>query len=74
MYKKLKERRQNLGYTMEEMSNLIGISKTYYWQIENKTRRLSYVLAYRIASVLSTTPDILFLEETKREDFRRYER
>lgn len=72
MYQKLKKLRRELGYTMEDMSILIGISKTYYCQIEHKTRRLNYVLAHRIASVLNTTPDVLFLEETKQE-FRRDE-
>ena len=39
---KLKELRIKNNYTIAEMAKLVGISPTYYWQIENKKRRLYY--------------------------------
>ena len=61
--KKLKEYRIKNGFTVEQISNLVGISKTYYWQIENKKRRLYYELAIKIAKVFNLKPDQLFYEE-----------
>lgn len=61
--KKLKELRIINGYTVEDMAKSIGISKTYYWQIENKDRRLYYELAVKIAKVFNLKPDDIFYDE-----------
>ena len=39
--RKLRNMRINNNYTYEDMANLLDISKAYYWQIENKKRRLT---------------------------------
>lgn len=53
------------GLTVSEISKLIGISSTYYWQIENKQRRLYYELAIKIAKIFNKKPDEIFYEEYK---------
>jgi putative transcriptional regulator len=45
------------------MATFLGISKTFYWQIENKKRTLTYKMAVKIASVFNEKPDSLFYEE-----------
>ena len=63
--KKLKELRTSVGLTVNDISKLVGISPTYYWQIENKHRRLYYELAVKIAKVFNKKPDEIFFEEYK---------
>ena len=63
--KKLKELRTSVGLTVNDISKLVGISPTYYWQIENKHRRLYYELAIKIAKVFNKKPDEIFFEEYK---------
>ena len=63
--KKLKELRIISGLTVIEIAKLIGISPTYYWQIENKQRRLYYEMAVKIAKIFHKTPDEIFYEEYK---------
>lgn len=58
--KKLKELRKKHNYTIAEMAKLAGISPTYYWQIENKQRRLYYQIAIDIAKVFNLKPDDIF--------------
>ncbi len=60
---KLKELRITNNLTVIEISKLIGISPTYYWQIENKKRRMYYELAKKIAQVFKLKPDDIFYEE-----------
>lgn len=63
--KKLKELRILNNYTVVEIAKIIGISPTYYWQIENKKRRLYYEVAVKIAKVFNKKPDEIFYEEYK---------
>lgn len=66
---KLRRMREERGLTLQQLADAVGITKPYLWQIENGKRRLSYALAVKIASVLETTPDEVFLadELTKSE-------
>jgi len=57
---KLKKLRGEKGYTCGQMADMLGISKTYYWQIENKKRNLSYRLAIQIAKIFNLRPDDIF--------------
>ena len=45
------------------MAELLGISKSYYCQIEQKKRRLYYEMAKKIAFIFDLKPDDLFYEE-----------
>jgi len=64
---KLKELRKNNKYSYQCMANLLGISKPFYWQIENGKRRLSYVMAIKISKVFEMMPDELFYDDLKEE-------
>ena len=48
--------------TLKEMAKKVGISYTYYWQIENKERNLYYYLAIKIAKIFNLKPDDIFYE------------
>ncbi len=60
---KLKRLREKKGYSYEEMAEKLEISKCFYWQLENKKRRLYYDMAYKIACVFQMKPDDIFYEE-----------
>lgn len=62
---KLKELRLKHGYNFRQMADLVGISKPFYWQIENNQRRMTYDLAIRIAKVFDLKPDDIFYDEMK---------
>lgn len=62
---KLKRIRLKNKYSCKDMAQVLNISKPYYWQIENGTRRLTYDMAIKIAEFFHTTPDQLFFEDTK---------
>lgn len=62
--KKLKLMRLKYQLSYQEMATLLGISKPFYWQLENDKRRLNYDMAVKIAYIFKTTPDLLFLDET----------
>ena len=65
MYRKLKELRKKKKYTTQIMAERLGISKPFYCQIENGTRRLSYRMAVKIADIFNKRPDTLFYEDKK---------
>lgn len=63
---KLKQKRQEFGYTVYDMANKLGITASFYSQIENKKRRLFYDMALKIALIFNLKPDDLFyLEESE---------
>lgn len=64
----LKKIRKKTKLSCLDMSNLLNISKTYYWQLENKKRRLDYELAVKIASIFNLKPDDIFYEEIKNKE------
>ena len=64
MYKKLREMRIKNKYTTQAMAELLGISKSFYSQIETGSRKLSYNMAIRIASVFKRRPDYIFYEDS----------
>ena len=47
------------------MADILKISKTYYWQLENNKRRMSYEMAVKIADIFKLKPDDLFYYEFK---------
>lgn len=64
----LKERRTASGYSCRQMAMKLNISKTFYWQIENDKRRMSYDMAVKIADVFKLKPDDLFYEQFKSKE------
>ena len=61
--KKLKLMRLKYKLNYQKMANLVGISRPFYWQIENDDRRLSYEMAVKIARVFHTTTDEIFYDD-----------
>lgn len=59
----LQELREKKNLSYEEMAYQLGISKSYYWQIEHKNRRLSYEMAKNIANIFNLKPDDIFYED-----------
>ena len=51
MYQKLREVRLKNKYTSQQMADKLGISKSFYSQIETGSRRLTYNMAVRISSI-----------------------
>jgi putative transcriptional regulator len=49
--------------TLQQVADEIGVSKPYYWQIENGKRGLSYDLAVKISAVFESNPDDIFLKD-----------
>ena len=61
-YIKLKKMREKKHLSYEDMAQKLSISKCFYWQLENKKRRLYYDMARKIASIFHLKPDDLFFE------------
>lgn len=59
----LKQIRKNNNKTCQEVADAVGISKVYYWQIENGKRKLYYDLAVKIAAFFYMYPDDIFLPQ-----------
>lgn len=62
IHEKLKNMRHLENLTCQQVADLVGISKEYYWMIENGKRRLTYELAVKIAQVFKSSPDYIFLD------------
>lgn len=62
---KLKQYRMDKNYSCQRMANILKISKTYYWQLEQGKRRLTYDMAIKIANIFQLKPDDLFYDEKK---------
>lgn len=59
---KLKMLRKKYGYSAVDISKLVGISQSYYSQIENGKKRIFYSLACKIAKIYGLKPDDIFYE------------
>lgn len=59
---KLKKLRIKNKLTIYDMAKILNISASYYSLIENNKRKISYVLAIKIAKCFNKTPDQLFLK------------
>lgn len=58
----LKKLRKDNNLTIYQMASTLGISPSYYSQIENKKRRLYYEYAIKIAAIFNKKPDDIFLK------------
>lgn len=68
MFNTLKELRIKESYTHQDMANFLGISKAFYWQIENRQRTLTYKMAKKISDILHRMPDEIFYKEFKSKE------
>ena len=62
-YDKLKEVRNEHGFTCKQMGQKLNITAAYYCQIETGARNLSYNLACKIAKVFNMKPDEIFYDD-----------
>ena len=62
----LKMYRTKNNYSCQKMADMLKISKSFYWQIENNKRKLSYETAIKIAEIFDVTPDVIFYDEYKK--------
>lgn len=60
---KLKLLRKKYNYSIYYMSNKLNITASYYSQLENKRRNLSYNMATMIAKIFKLKPDDIFYNE-----------
>lgn len=73
MRQNLRQQRIAKGYKdVEELANILGISASYYYKIEQGKRTPGIILAKSIADVLGKTVDEIFfnqnLDETSRNN------
>ena len=59
----LKEYRNKYKYSCQKMADMLNISKSFYWQLENNKRKLSYETACKISKIFKTTPDNIFYKD-----------
>jgi len=65
---KVRKLRKDKRWTLEELSNKLGTTKNYVWQLENKSpARPSGKLLLRIADILEVSPDFLIDDEEEEE-------
>ncbi len=67
---KLKRIRKENGYTIYKMAEILGITPSFYSQIENKKRRLFYDTACAIADVFNMKPDEIFFEKDTKDNLQ----
>ena len=64
----LKKIRKINKLTHQDMAEQLKISKAFYWQKKKKKRRLSYLMAIKIAKIFNMKPDEIFYEEYKNKE------
>lgn len=57
---RLRERRIELGLTLQEVAERAKTSKSYVWQVENESYRPSVFHALKLANALNTSVEALF--------------
>lgn len=65
MRKELKNARRDMGLTVEEVCNRVGISPSFYYKIESGKRNPTIALAANIAKVLEKRVEQLFFDEAE---------
>ena len=60
---RLRAFREQARLTQREMADKLGISESYYCQLENEKRRMSLRMALDIAAILKKTPNDIFLPD-----------
>lgn len=57
---RLRERRKKLGLTLKQVADKACTSKSYVWEVENKSYRPSVFHAIKLAHALNTSVEALF--------------
>ena len=61
MTNRIKQRREELKLTQEQLAERIKVTTSYLNRIENETRNINVKLAIRIARALESTVEDIFL-------------
>ena len=61
----LKTIRKEKKIKMREIASKMGVSVSYYWQLEKGKKRLFYDRAIQIATIFNMKPDDLFYTDYK---------
>lgn len=61
-YEKLRALRLAKKLSYKELALKLGLSTSYYWQLENKKKNLYYETAKKIASYFKLKPDDIFFD------------
>ena len=56
----LKKLRKDKKITIKELANILDITPSYYWQLENSKKRLFYEMAIKISDIFNMKPDEIF--------------
>jgi len=59
----LKNKREKKGWSVSEISKLLGISTSHYYKIESGIRNPNFILAGKIAKLLDSNVDEIFFEK-----------
>lgn len=62
-FEKLYQYRIANNLSCSEMAKKLGLCTSFYWQLENKKRRLYYGTAKEIAKIFKKQPDEIFYED-----------
>lgn len=74
MKNRVRELRQKLGLTQQQLAEQVRVSSRTIISLEKEQYNPSLLLAYRIAQVFGTTVEKLYcLEENKRREDQEYE-
>ncbi len=64
---KLKQARLAKGLTLEQLADIVGSTKAYIWQMENKeSARPSAILLFKIADAIEEDPEYLASEASSK--------
>ena len=67
-YNRLRQLRKDKHYTCKQMGEKLGISKAFYCQLENGSRKLYYEMAINISAIFNLKPDAIFYIDHKSFD------
>lgn len=69
--RRIREKRQFLGYTQEQLAELSSIETSYVSNLENGHKKMSIEVLVRIAKALESSIDYLLFGEHKTEKIKR---
>lgn len=69
MGNRIRKRREQMGYSREELSESVGISLRFLTDIELGLRGMSFKTLIKICDILSTSTDYIILGKESKNDF-----
>ncbi len=66
--KRVRERREAMKYSREQLAEVLGISARFLADIELGTKGMSFSTLIKLCELLSTTPDYVILGKTRAPD------